>query len=490
MKQSEERLILVRLAPEFATKSRGTRQRFGKRLAANMKEALAAAGTPGRVQSEWSRIFVRTTAEGPLHALTRVPGISSFSEVEGRCGADLEEIVRMGTELFADRVVGRTYAVRARRSGTHSFSSADVQRSLGAALNPGATVDLTNPEVEVEVEIRDESVYFFSGRTKAMGGLPLGVEGRALCLLSGGFDSAVAAWLFLKRGVQLDYVFCNLAGDAYERSVVQVGKILADDWSYGTRPRLHVVDFVPVVDAIRAGSNPRYWQVILKRLMYRAADAVAAEIRADGLITGESIGQVSSQTLANLRAIDPAAELPVFRPLIGSEKEDIVALSRTIGTFGISARVKEYCAISPGNPITNATPDAAAREEAGVDLDVVRRVVAERRTVDLRRVQTADLVHSYVLADAVPEDAVVLDVRTEEEWEAWHYPGAERRDIWELMGGFRKLDRDRKYLVYCGQGMQAAHLAELMQQDGYEAYAYRGGIRGLRSAAEGDDEDR
>src|SRR5690606_33566595 len=141
---------------------------------------------------------------------------------------------------------GRTFAVRARRSGTHPFGSADVMRALGAALNPGATVDLTNPEVEVAVEIRDQEVYFFSGRVAGIGGLPLGLERRALCLLCGGFDSAVAAWMMLKRGVQVDYVLFNLAGGAYERSVLQVAKVLADRWSYGTEPRLHVVDFGPV----------------------------------------------------------------------------------------------------------------------------------------------------------------------------------------------------------------------------------------------------
>src|SRR5690606_12565058 len=168
-------------------------------------------------------------------------------------------------------------------------------------------------------------------------------------------DSAVAAWLMLKRGVQLDYVFCNLAGDAYERSVALVAKVLADDWSYGTRPRLHVIDFGPVLDDLRAKSRPRYWQVVLKRLMYRAGDHVAQEARAQGLVTGEAIGQVSSQTLVNLAAIDRASSLPVFRPLIGFDKMDIVELSRRLGTFELSSKVQEYCAIAPGNPATAAS---------------------------------------------------------------------------------------------------------------------------------------
>ena len=141
----------------------------------------------------------------------------------------------------------------------------------------------------------------FSGRVAGAGGLPLGVEGKAVCLMSGGFDSPVAAWLVLRRGVSLDYVFCNLAGDAYERMVASITKVIADEHSWGDHPRLHVVDFAAVVDDLRAKVEPRYWQIVLKRQMYRAAERVAAEVGAEAIVTGEAIGQVSSQTLGNLQ---------------------------------------------------------------------------------------------------------------------------------------------------------------------------------------------
>lgn len=479
-----EALALVRLSAELSIKGSGTRRRFMRRLGDNLRDALKSTGSTFQVESQWNRIFVRTARRDDLQVISRVPGISSYSVVVARCRADLEEIVRTGVEHFGPAVRGRSYAVRARRTGTHAFSSNDVMRQLGAALNPGARVDLTDPEVEVEVEVRDEEVYFFSGRVQGPGGLPLAVEGSALCLLSGGFDSAVAAWMMLKRGVELDYVFCNLAGDAYERSVARVGKILADSWSYGTRPRLHVIDFAEVLDDLRAATQPRFWQVVLKVAMYRAAEQIAAERNALAIITGEAIGQVSSQTLGNLAAIDAASRAPIFRPLIGFDKKEIVEISRTLGTFPISSTVKEYCAIAPGKPVTNATAEQVAREAERLDPTVLERAVEKRKILDLRALQSADLILDYLYTDDVPHDAVVLDLREEEEWEEWHYRGALNRPAWQLTAEPRSVDRDRSYVLYCDQGVQAAQVAEVMQRAGIEAYAFRGGTQAIRERQE------
>jgi tRNA uracil 4-sulfurtransferase len=478
-----ESLFLIRLSAELSTKARGTRRRFTRQLTENIRDAFHAAGGRAHVDDQWTRIFVRTKSPSAAEALARIPGISSFSLVEGRSAGELQEIVKVGAALYTDRVRGRRYAVRVRRAGEHDFSSSDLLIGLGSALNAEATVDLNDPEVLIEVEIRDDRAYLFSERRSGLGGLPLGVEGRAICLLSGGFDSAVAAWLMLKRGVQLDYVFCNLAGDAYERSVVMVGKILAEQWSYGTRPRLFVVDFSRPLAELRANTQPRYWQLILKRLMYRAAVQIADEVDASAIVTGEAIGQVSSQTLANLAALDDASDRPILRPLLGFDKMEIIELARRIGTVEISSKVKEYCAIAPGNPVTNAKRDATAEEERRMDLEILRGSVSQRHVVDLRSVNAADLVQAYLFTDVVPADATVLDVRSEAEWDRWHYPGSKHFDFWELSGQLSRLDRDGVYVVLCEGNVQSAQIAEQMQMKGLEAYAFRGGTRALREFA-------
>lgn len=474
---------MVRFAGEVATKSRRVRGRFQRRLARNLRDAFASHGLTVEVERRWSRMYLTAEDRGFLDPLSRVFGVSSFSLLEAECAAELEAIVSTGRRVFGERVRGRSYAVRARRSGSHPFGSRDVMERLGAVLNPGATVDLDDPDVTVRVEVRGERAYLFADRLPGPGGLPLGVEGRAMALVSGGFDSAVAAWMALRRGIELDYLFCNLGGGAYKRMVVEVAKVLADRWSYGSRPRLHVLEFGDIVGAMRQAVKPAYLQVVLKRLMYRAASRLAATAGADALVTGESVGQVSSQTLANLRAIEGAASLPVLRPLVGFDKEEIVARARHIGTYELSARVREYCAVAPGRPVTAARPRAAAEQEARVVPEPLERALQASETLELRSLELAEVVGPNLFVSEIPKDAEVVDTRDEGAYSAWHWPSAERRDYEELSRGFRGLDRGKTYVLYCTEGIRTAYLAERMQEEGFEAYSFRGGVRALRRHA-------
>jgi thiamine biosynthesis protein ThiI len=476
--------ILVRLAAELTIKARRTRVAFLRRLVRNMGDALRSAEVPYRIEPAWGRIFVHADAHRAMPVLARVFGISSLSSVERTVPADLDAIVAAGSELYRELVDGHSFAVRARRVGQHAFRSTDIEVKLGAALLPHAdSVDLSDPEVTVHVEVRHADAFLFSARMPAPGGLPLGVEGNAVALLSGGYDSAVAAWLMLKRGIALDYVFCNLGGDAYERAVVHVAKLLADEWSFGTRPHLHVVDFAPLLDELRAKTRPAYWQLVLKRLMYRTAQQVANLRSAEAIITGEAVGQVSSQTLTNLRAIEQAAALPVFRPLLGFDKEEIIARARMIGTASLSEQVKEYCAIAPGKPVTAASIERLDEQEKLLDLGVIATAVQNRKVIDLRALQPSDLVAPYLFATDIPRDAIVIDCRPRTQFRSWHLKGAEHREEWEILRDFRRLDRNRIYILYCAHGIQTAYIAERMQRAGFEAYSFRGGLRGIMEYA-------
>jgi thiamine biosynthesis protein ThiI len=478
------RLILVRLAAELTLKSRRTRSLFVRRLIANTRDALSSGGLESTISSTWGRIFV-SAPPGAVPILSRVFGISSLSSVERIEATDLGAIVKAGAVRFAEAVRDRHFAVRARRVGTHDFSSRDIEVRLGEALRPfAAGVRLKDPDVTVHVEVRSADAYFFLDRVAGTGGLPLGVEGRAVALLSGGFDSAVAAWFVMKRGVALDYVFCNLGGDAYERAVLSVAKVLADEWSWGTHPRLHVLDFTEPLRELRASVRPSYWQVVLKRLMYRAASRVGESVGAAAIVTGEALGQVSSQTLSNLCAIEPAADLPVLRPLIGFDKQEIIARARDVGTAALSEQVREYCAIAPGRPVTATSPARVASAEAGMDAGALERAIATRRTLDLRALRPTDLVAPYLFTTGVPADAIVIDCRPLAHFRAWHFRGAIHREEWDLLRSISDLDHERRYVLYCSHGIQSAWLAEQMQRHGIEAHSFRGGVRAIRVLAE------
>jgi thiamine biosynthesis protein ThiI len=218
--------------------------------------------------------------------------------------------------------------------------------------------------------------------------------------------------------------------------------------------------------------------------MYRAAAQVAAERSAEAVVTGEAIGQVSSQTLTNLRSIEEISPLPVLRPLIGADKEEIIARARSIGTAALSEQVREYCAIAPGYPVTAASISRVDEEENKLDLTVLDRAVAQRKKLDLRALTSSDLAAPYLFVDDIPERAVVIDCRPATQFRAWHLKGARHMEEWELLRDFRRMEKDRTYVLYCAHGIQTAYLAERMQRHGYEAYSFRGGLRGVMQYAQ------
>jgi len=478
-------LLVLRLSGDIGTKARPTQARFRARLMRNLKDAIRAEGLEAQLRRTHNRIFVEVSDPRAADILARVFGIQSLSLAWRRPVATVDDVVLAGLEIFRDRVEGKRFAVRARRVGERtasSLSSREVERALGRSLLPfSAGVHLDAPEVTAFVELSGGEAYFFPERVSGPAGLPLGVEGRAVALVSGGFDSAVAAWLVQKRGVALDHVFCNLGGGAHEAGVLRVAKTLADRWSYGSAPCLHAIDFRPLAEQLRARTQARYWQVVLKRLMLRAAEAVAKERKCAALVTGEALGQVSSQTLANLAVITPAATLPVLRPVIGMNKDEILALARVIGTYELSAVVGEYCALVPGRPATEASLAAVLAEEAKLDPTWLANAVIARKVFPLRSLDLESFAAgpAELELDAVPEDALVIDLRPRAAYQSWHWPGALWLDFAHAAAAYSKFDPHRNYLVYCEFGLKSAHLAELMRKSGLNAHNFRGGLRRL-----------
>jgi len=483
-------VFLVRLSGELSIKAKGTRHRFTTRLVANLEDALTSSGIDFRLVRTWSRLFVTASSPEADAALARVFGVCSVSRVEPRAWETLDDVLRHGEEIFAPRVAGKAFAVRARRVERQRipFRSADVERELGTRLLPhAARVDLGSPEVTAHVELHAGLAYFFSDSVPGPDGLPLGQGGRAVSLVSGGFDSVVASWLLLRRGLQLEYVFCNLGGAPHRDGTLAVMKVLADRWSYGDRPRFHMVDFQPLVVELEERCPPALWQVVLKRQMLRAAEQVARAVGAAAIVTGESVGQVSSQTLQNLAVISRATELPVLRPLCGANKEEIFTYARHIGSFDLSAKVPEYCALTRDHPATRASFKQVNEAEAQLDLGRVGHQVRERMLVDLRALDLERAAATSCEVESVPEGAVVVDLRSSEAFRAWHYPEALRLDYFEALKAWPQLERGRVYVFYCEVGIKSAHLAEVMREAGFESYHLKDGLKTLRRRLDGQD---
>jgi thiamine biosynthesis protein ThiI len=487
-----QHLFLVGYSGELSIKARKTRLRFAKRLARNLAEALEATGIPFAIDRTWSRLFLRSPSPEAGGIAADIFGVQSVWPAEKRPWGSLDDILRAGEEIFAPRVAGKTFAVRARRGGEHDkipFRSPEIERRLGAVLLPHAAgVDLTSPQVTVRLEVRAGDAYFLGPRLAGHAGLPLGTEGRAVALVSGGFDSLVASWLLLRRGVMLDHVFLNLGGDQHRDTVLAAIKVIADRWSFGYRPQLHLVDFSGAVEEIKARCPQGLWQVVLKRQMLRVAERVARQVQAAAVVTGEAVGQVSSQTLQNLTVISEATELPILRPLVAANKDEIMDLARKIGTYDLSARVPEYCAIAPRRPQTHASAQRVAEAETGLEPERLAAAVAERAVFDLRALDLARTRSPALAVDEIPDGAVVVDLRPAYAYRSWHYPGALHLDYVQALAAHPSFDRAETYVFYCEVGLKSAHLAELLHAAGGRAHHVEGGLRQVVRLAERQDE--
>lgn len=495
-----ETLLLIRFSGDLTTKADATRRRMTSRLVENLRASLKQSGRAGRVSRERNRLYVRLEPRDPAcreepddaaiaARLARVFGVQSVSVSHVTEWSTLEDVVDEGERFGREPVRDRRFAVRARRVGDRSevpIRSGDVERALGDRLRAvAARVDLSNPEATVHVELDPHHAYYFVASERGAGGLPLGTGGRAVSLLSGGFDSPVASWRLLRRGVALDYVFCNLGGRPHELETLRIAKRLSDLWQAGTRPRLHAIDFDPMSREIQERVTTRFWQIVLKRMMIRAAEAVAESWEAAAIVTGEAIGQVSSQTLQNLAVISEGARYPILRPLIGCNKDEIIAESRVVGTHDLSAGVGEYCAIVPSKPATHARLDDILEEESRLDPGVLAQAIESRSHYQLSDLDLDAWDAEELVATEIAAGDTVIDLRPKPAYSSWHYPGALFLDFPNALRAYPAFDPTQRYVLYCEFGLKSAHLADLMRRHGLQARHVSGGTRAVRRMAEG-----
>ncbi len=363
---------------EIGTKSAPVRRRLTGRLRANLAAVLADRSIPGTVERRWSRLVVHTPAPGA--------GAAAAGDVAGLVWArpatvvPAERTAVVATAVAAaDRAGPGRFAVRARRTGPperHPFGARELERAAGAAIEraTGAAVDLDAPETTVRIEVRGDEAFVSTAETEGPGGLPVGTGGRVVALVSGGIDSPVAAWALMRRGAVPVPVYVDLGdyggADHRARAEATVAALArrAPDEDLGLR----VVEAGDLVAELVESVGPTR-TLSLRRAMLAAAAGVAEAVGADALVTGEALGQKSSQTGPNLAVTDAAVDLPVHRPLLARDKAEIVATARALGSFD-DATVPAGCErVAPAHPETAA--DRAAVERAEPD-DLLARARA------------------------------------------------------------------------------------------------------------------
>ena len=308
------------------------------------------------------------------------------------CEKSLEAISEAAREFIAPEIRKyKTFKVEAKRSDKRfPLDSMDLSREIGGVLleaNPRVKVDVKNPDIIVKVEIRERAAYIYAGHHKGAGGMPVGTNGKGLLLLSGGIDSPVAGYMMAKRGVKLEAVHFESFPYTSERAlqkVLDLAKIVSD---YSGEIYVHIISLTHVQEELVKHCNEEYFTLLLRRYMVALANKVAQKYNCGALITGESVGQVASQTMQAIGVTDAVAEIPVFRPCIGMDKEEIVQISRKIGAFETSILPYEDCCtvFTPKHPKTKPELEKVLAEENKLPFDeLVEEAFATMKTVKVR----------------------------------------------------------------------------------------------------------
>ena len=386
--------VIIRFGGELWLKKVWTRKQYEKRLARNLKQTLKHHQVSySELVRRHGRFYLKTgQAEAAAQTLTKVFGISSVSPAI-ETSSNFDDVIERSLFL-ADKMLktGNSFAVQCKRVGKQGYSSADVRKMLGQRVldmfgeKLGLRVDLGDPDVVLGVEVRDEQAFVYSQVVDCAGGMPLGVQPKLVGLLSGGTDSAVGLWMVMKRGSPVVPVYFDnspYTDDAATERALNVAKVLFG-WAVGFPRKVYVVQHGENLKQIMQ-THRKYSCLLCKRMMYRVAERLAEQFRAEGIVTGEAIGEQASQTLTNLRVLSASVkEYPVHRPLLGFDKAETEALARKIGAYKFSTSKAAACGAVPYQPSTKAKLEDVLRAEEKLDIEaMVTRSLESIKLVEL-----------------------------------------------------------------------------------------------------------
>ncbi len=475
--------FILKLFPEIMVKGPSAKRQMVGQLYNNLLKLLSRHSSEITVKKFSDKLEVVTPIEvlpEVRQTLLDTPGIEQVLEALQFDGMEtLEQIKVKVNETMAKEIIGKTFVVRVKRSGTHPFRSTQIEQTVGGymlAHNETKGVDLHHPEVTIRLELINNQLNIITIKHAGLGGFPLGTQGDILSLMSGGFDSTVASYLTMKRGIKTHFIFFNLGGIAHEIGVKQVALYLWSKFGASHRVSFITVPFDAVIEEIFRSTHESYMGVTLKRLMLIASEKIADEMDIDALLTGESVAQVSSQTLRNLALIDQVTNKLILRPLATMNKPDIINIANDIGTRRFAENMPEYCGVISKNPITHGSYKRMEKEAKRFDYSVLDKAVEDVQKIYVDEIidDVTNAAPIEVIHDLNDDNYVVIDIRTEDD--CIETPcKCIKIPFHKLKTEFKKLPQDKEYLLYCEKGIMSQLHAQYLRdaQDVKNVRVYR-----------------
>jgi tRNA uracil 4-sulfurtransferase len=480
--QIKTQKFIVKFFPEIMIKGASAKRQMIDQLNGNLKKLLERISPEIKTRKFFDKIEVVCPIEVVVEVrikLLDTPGVELVLEaLQFDNITTIDQIKTIVNDVMAKEIQNKRFVVRVKRSGTHTFKSPQIEQTVGGymlAKNSTSQVDLHHPEVTINVELNDNQLNIIFNKYRGLGGFPLGSQGEILSLMSGGFDSTVASYLTMKRGLKTHFIFFNLGGIAHEIGVKQVAFYLWNKFGSSHRVKFISVPFDDVVTEIFNSTSESYMGVTLKRLMLKASEKIADAMKIDALLTGESVAQVSSQTLRNLALIDQATKKLVLRPLCTMNKPEIMNIANDIGTRRFAETMPEYCGVISKNPVTHGSYERMEKEAARFDYSVLDKAVENAVTINVADIiaDINEIGQIETVSDLSSGNYTIIDIRQGNECiqascETIKIP------FHQLKGQFAKLPQNKEYLFYCDKGilsqLHAQYLRDALNCENIKVY--------------------
>ncbi len=460
---------IIKVSPEITIKSKFVRKQAISMLKNNIKKHLDFNNIIDyKLFYTWDKIEL-ISDNNIIEIIRKIPWISYILEVEEFILDELVEkkednslifnkIFEIVKKYYLEKIENKSFVVRVKRVWEHNFKSTDLERYIWWGLLKlwkNTKVSLKNPDLTVKIEILDKKLFIIKNRIEGFSGYPIGFQDKVISLISWWFDSGVSTFSLMKRWAKVDYLFFNLWGSAHELGVKQVAYYLWKTFSVSySQARFITVDFEEIISELLTKVNHKYRWILLKRFMLKIASKIA-ENNYYALVKGDSLWQVSSQTLKNMAVIDKASDCLVLRPLIWYNKQEIIDITKKIWTYNFACNMPEYCWVISDKPATWASLEQILDEEENIAQKVLDKAFENRKIIKLKDLFEENFQENGKIEKVflVWENEIIIDIREEDDIKKrpLKLENTEILEIpfFEINNKFKNLDQNKTYLFYC-----------------------------------------